>query len=69
MFKTYPGPHRAEDVPKNCWTCKHRTMVLSGITTCKRIPNETHIKIGIEPCQEFELNTVWMEVDWGYCRS
>ena len=50
MFKTRPGPHRAEDVPKNCWTCKHRTIVLSGITTCKKIPKETHIKIGIEPC-------------------
>ena len=69
MFKVYEGPHRAEDVPKNCWTCKHRTMVLSGLTTCERIRNHNHIKLGMEPCEDYELNMIWTEVGWGYYRS
>lgn len=69
MFKTYPAPHSKESIPRNCWTCKNHTIVLSGMTTCDRIPNYTHSKVGIEPCEDYKLNQVWQNVDWTYVKG
>lgn len=69
MFRTYPAPHIKESIPRNCWTCKNHTIVLSGMTTCDRIPDYTHSKVGIEPCEDYTLNEVWQNVDWTYVRG
>lgn len=59
------APHKPENVPRNCWTCIHR-LTADTMTTCKHIDNPTHTKLGTEPCEKYDLNAVWLEVDWFY---
>jgi len=61
-----PAPHKVESVPRTCWTCLHHLLVMSGMTTCDRIDNPMHTKMGIEPCEDYTLNAIWLEVDWCY---
>ncbi len=59
------APHRPENVPKNCWTCIHHELV-TIMTTCPFIDRPNHTKIGMEPCEHYDLNAVWLMVDWFY---
>lgn len=61
-----PAPHRVESIPKTCWTCLHHLLVMSGMTTCDRVDGAMHTKMGIEPCKDYELNAIWLMVDWCY---
>lgn len=58
-----PAPHRPENVPRNCWTCSHHEMV-NIMTTCPFIDAPLHSKIGMEPCERYDLDAVWLMVDW-----
>lgn len=67
-YSVAPAPHRPENVPRNCWTCLHHTHV--GIMTdCPHIDSPTHSKIGIEHCEHYDLNAIWLEVDWLYIKK
>ena len=59
-----PAPHNPDNIPRNCWTCINHTAVLSGMTTCKHIGSYNNTKMGIEPCEHYDLNAVWIETDW-----
>lgn len=61
-----PAPHRPENVPRNCWTCSRHESVMSGMTTCPHIGTYNHTKRGIEPCERYDLNAIWLMVDWFY---
>ena len=61
-----PAPHRLENVPKTCWTCIHHLLVMSGMVTCDHIDGRMHTKLGIEPCKDYSLNAIWLEIDWFY---
>lgn len=60
------APHRPENIPRTCWTCSRHLVVISGMTTCPHIDNRMHTKMGIEPCELYDLNAVWLMVDWFY---
>ena len=67
LGRTAPAPHNPKNVPRTCWTCSKHTSVLSGMTTCKHIDTYNHTKMGTEPCQHYDMNAVWLMVDWFYC--
>ena len=60
------APHRPESVPRTCWTCIKKRCVLADMTTCDHVDTYNNTKVGIEPCEHYELNAVWMMVDWMY---
>lgn len=54
--------HRAEDVPKNCWTCLHGGLDFSsGIGRCGKDGKSREWN---QPCERYELNAIWLTVDW-----
>ena len=61
-----PAPHNPANIPKTCWTCLNRKIVLSGMTTCPHIDTYNHVKVGIEPCEKYDLDARWIVVDWAY---
>jgi len=60
-----PAPHRPENVPRNCWTCIHCEFA-SDMVNCPHIDRPNHAKIGIDPCDKYELNAIWLMVGWFY---
>ncbi len=64
--RTAQAPHRPESVPRTCWTCSRHTCVFSGMTECPHIDTYNHTKMGVEPCEKYDLNAVWLMVDWFY---
>lgn len=66
MGRVAPAPHSPVNVPKTCWTCSRHTCVLSGMTTCDHIDTYNHTKMGVEPCKHYDLNAIWLIIDWFY---
>ncbi|MBR6911187.1 MAG: hypothetical protein IKN41_04950 [Candidatus Methanomethylophilaceae archaeon] len=73
MSEKVPGgyvvkaPHAADSIPRTCWTCLKHLCVISGMTTCYAIKDKpNHTKMGINPCEEYEMDPIWLEVDWLY---
>ena len=64
--RTAQAPHRPESVPRTCWTCIRHHCVFSGMTECPYIDTYNHTKMGVEPCEKYELNAIWLMFDWFY---
>lgn len=64
--RTAQAPHRPESVPRTCWTCIRHHCVFSGMTECPYIDTYNHTKMGVEPCEKYELNAIWLMIDWFY---
>lgn len=61
-----PAPHNPESIPRTCWTCIKHTLVFSGMTSCPHVDAPNHTKMGVDPCEKYELNAIWLMVDWFY---
>lgn len=60
------APHALKSVPRTCWTCIRHKSVLSGMTACEFVDAPNHTKMGVGPCEHYDLNAIWLEVDWWY---
>jgi len=59
------APHSPENVPRTCWTCLHK-LCADTMTVCQHIKTYNHTKLGIEPCERYDLDAIWLVVDWFY---
>ena len=60
-----PAPHDPKNIPRTCWTCLHRGPCTADWTYCARTGKNERRK-DMEPCEHYDLNAVWIMVDWCY---
>lgn len=60
-----PAPHNPANVKRWCWTCLHQMGTVGQTTLCTRSGKPVY-KGNLDPCEHYELNAVWLEVDWWF---
>lgn len=62
-WRVAPAPHNPKNIPKSCWTCRKKGPVTVDWCHCDKDGRNERRK-DITPCDDYELDPIWIEVDW-----
>lgn len=57
--------HTPDEIVRSCWNCRHGVAFdLASGGMCHRDDAHPILKQGVEPCEDYALDTRWLYCDW-----